>query len=140
VSGFNDGLRSFEILARQRVRDAFVACTEEVKKSVVEGSGLTGSKGQPVDTGYLKGSWIGEWPSVNVYAIHTNVAYAPVIEHNDRAYYDNRGALPPQTTRKVAGGGTRSQKSTVGGSHSVALTIAGWDRIVRNVRQRFTRG
>jgi hypothetical protein len=138
--GFSEDLRSFDLLARQRVRDAFVACTEEVTKSVVDGSALTGAKGQPVDTGYLKSSWIGEWPSLNVYALHTNVAYAPVIEHNDRAFYDDRGSLPAQTTRRTSGGGTASQKSTVGGNHSVKLTIAGWDRIVANVRRRFARG
>ena len=98
----------------RRFRAIYVACTEEVKRSVVEGSELTGAPGQPVQFGTLKGSWIDSFVNSNLWRLVTKIIYAPVIE-----------ALPES-----------SIKSKVGGAHSVAKTRTGWPAIVEAVGRR----
>jgi hypothetical protein len=89
-----------------------VRSTEEVQRSVVLGSAITGAPGQPVDTGNLKASWIGEFESATAWALTTKTEYAPFIENGENAY------------------GPFTLRSEVGGFHSVKLTRAGWGRIV----------
>lgn len=103
------------------LQDTFVGIVEEAQRSIVEGSELTGAPGQPVDTGFLKGSWQAVFESPNVAVIGTNAEYAESIE--DGLSYAHGGT--PMTLR-----------SDVGGFHSVALTVAGFDRIVEAVKAR----
>jgi len=117
-SAFQNALRQFSRNAEQRVRDCGQFAFQEVTRSVVRGSELTGAPGQPVDTGFLRSSWIGRTIAPNVRELTTNVAYAPFIEDggNDRG----RFAL----------------RSEVGGFHSVKLTRAGWPAIVEFARRK----
>lgn len=101
-------------------RAVYVSTATKAHESIVRGSTVTGSPGQPVDTGFLRSSWtlaIGPTEA----RIQTNVAYAPVIEYNDRSQYNAQGEMP----NEVQGVTRQSVKSTVGGHHSVRLTIAG---------------
>lgn len=103
---------------------------QQMKQSITDGSAATGAPGQPVDTGYLKNSWQIVAESPTSVLIGTNCAYAPVIEENNRAAYDDRGTKPELEAMHT---GRKHIKSTVGGHHSVALTRQNFDRIVRNV-------
>jgi len=114
---FGDDLRLFADKVEARVQDVFIGCTGEVQRSVVEGSEVTAAPGQPVDTGTLKGSWIGEFESADAWHTTTNVEYAPYIEE----------------------GVGMTLRSEVGGFHSVALTRGGWQKIVDTVRDEVVR-
>jgi hypothetical protein len=111
---FADALAKFNVTAQQRINDAFVYATEEVQRSVVSGSELTGAPGQPVITGNLRNSWVGEFAADGKsWTLSTNVEYAPYIEDgaNDIAFFNpDRGA----------------PRSEVGGYHSVKLTESGF--------------
>lgn len=113
---FSQDLVAFARLVEQRERDVFVRTTQEVARSVVEGSEVTGAPGSPVDTGALRGSWVGEFVSDHEWHLTTNVEYAPFVE-------DNVGNV----TFKV------------GGPHGVKLTIAGFERIVEAVTDEVVR-
>lgn len=115
---FREDLKRFSVKVQTRNRDIFVGMTEEVQRSVVEGSEITNSPGQPVDTGALKASWIPEFTSPTEWQTSTNLVYAPVIEAGV-------GANGPLTLR-----------SQVGGFHSVALTVAGAQAIADHVAKR----
>lgn len=99
------------------VEDVVIGCTEEVARSVIEGSELTGAPGQPVQTGALRGSWVQSFEVRTrarvVWRIVTNIVYAPFIE-----------------------AGNYTQRSPVGGPHSVARTRTGWRNIVETVGRR----
>ena len=133
---FASDIKRFVRKVEQRNRAVYVGVATAVHGSVVRGSYVTGALGQPVDTGFLQGSWklnIGKEEAT----IATNVAYARVIEDNNRAAYDARGVLPE---KKDGGAPSRkSIKSTVGGHHSVKTTIAGatllQDAVLRDLGQ-----
>ena len=112
---FERDLESFTSKVERLTKDAFVDATVEVRRSIVEGSTLTGAPGQPVDTGALKASFVDNFTGPTSWQITTNMEYAPPIE-------DGVGRFGPITLR-----------SSVGGFHSVALTVAGWQRIVDHV-------
>ena len=139
---FASELAAFRIKVTRAVPAVYVGVATRAHRSI-KGVGspdpVTGAPGQPVDSGFLKNSWtldIGK----DVATIQTNVAYARVIEDNNRAAYDNRGAVGKYG---VTGGlvgpalptglGRRSRKSTSGGNHSVKMTIAGASAIQRQV-------
>lgn len=115
---FRAALQRFSNDAKQRVLDVAQLAFEEVTRSVVEGSTITGAPGQPVDTGNLRSSWQQSDVSPYVREISTNVEYAPYIEDggNDVAAFTLR--------------------SEVGGFHSVKLTEAAWGDIVEVARKR----
>ena len=100
---------------KRRMKKVFVGVTEEVQRSVVEGSELTGAPGQPVQLGTLKGSWVGRFLDPTLWRLITKIVYAPVIE---------------------AGVGI-TIRSAVGGTHSVAKTRTGFKRIVDAVGRRY---
>ena len=97
----------------RHVREGFsqlmASTTREVKRSVVEGSEITGAAGQPVDTGHLRASYHDEFESPTEWVLGTNADYAEEIENNER------GA---------------QLRSEVGGFHSIAKTRSGWQDIV----------
>ncbi len=123
MSAFGDALLRFNVTADHAVRDVFVDVTREVKRSLVEGSEITGAPGQPVRTGNLKNSFVDEFTSPETWEVTTNVEYAPHIEAggNDRGPFDPSRGDP---------------RSEVGGYHSAALTVAGFDRLVDVVAAR----
>jgi hypothetical protein len=108
--------------AQQRVDDTVFIAVSEVRRSIVQGSTLTGSPGQPVDTGTLRKSWTQRRESPRTWLVSTPVPYSAFIE---------------------AGGNSRGRfvlRSVVGGFHSVALTRTGWDKIVEYARERARSG
>lgn len=117
---FDADLARFAAKLRARERAVFVNTVSAVKSSIVDGSAVTGSPGQPVGQygpgyhpgrvgGTLKASWQVTFESPTSALISTKIAYAPVIEYN------LRGA---------------QLRSTVGGFHSVAYTVGGFTRLV----------
>lgn len=112
-STFAQDLIAFSEKCDQRYKDVFLACTVEVQRSVVEGSEITGAPGQPIDTGNLRASFIGEHLPDGAWQLTTNVEYAPFVEENvNDVQFKNHGA------------------------HSIALTRAGYQRIVDLVTGR----
>lgn len=94
-----------------RRKTHFVNVASHAKMSVTDGSPLTGAPGQPVDLGNLKGSWQLTFTAEKA-LISTNVEYAQANEdgvNNGRPY---------------------TQRSPVGGRHSVKLTAAGLGNIM----------
>lgn len=110
---FAAALNQFGVTTARKTQNAFVFATEEVLRSVTDGSELTGSPGQPVQTANLYGSYItgARFLSRGLWEVTTNVDYAIYIEHGGND-------IGPFTLR-----------SEVGGWHSLKLTEASWDRI-----------
>jgi hypothetical protein len=106
---FADDIKAFTAKLKARNQAVFVNTASAVKGSITDGSSVTASPGQPVDTGTLKASWHLTFESPTSALISTNVKYAPVIEDNVR------GA---------------TLRSAVGGFHSVRYTIGGFERLV----------
>lgn len=113
---FEAQIQAFEAKVDDRLRRVFNGCAIELQRSVVEGSEITGAPGQPVDTGYLKSSWIGQFTDSWRWLLTTGASYAKHIE-------------------EAVGLHLRSE---VGGFHSISLTRGGWqkivDAVVRQVR------
>lgn len=106
---FSDDIDRFLLKLESREAALLPAVASAVQDSIVNGSPVTGAPGQPVDTGALRASWSLDFPSATEARISTKIEYAPIIEHNLR------------------GAKLRSQ---VGGFHSVALTRAGFQKLV----------
>jgi hypothetical protein len=120
---FVDQLLKFRLTVEKRAQAVFVNVASATKASWTDGSPITGSPGVPVVTGNLKGSIQLTFPGPNVAEIKatgiapdgSKVGYARVIEENLRGA--NIPAGPPKG-------------STVGGPHALALTVAGFGRLV----------
>lgn len=125
---FDADLKRFAVKVETRNKAVFLSTAAKVHESITVGSATTGAPGQPVDTGFLRASWtLVQQPDGA--EIATNVAYAPVIEHNLRTAYDSKGKQPPRQVNP--NGSFRAPiKSTVGGHHSVKLTVAAADRLL----------
>lgn len=123
---FADDLQRFAAKTQGKSNALFINVAKDVKASIVDGSAVTGAPGQPVDTGNLKASWQLTMEAKHSALISTNVAYAPVIEDNLRSSFDPRGAMPVKDALR------KPIKSTVGGFHSVKLTVGAFDRIVES--------
>jgi hypothetical protein len=123
---FNADLNRFVIKVKSRTNAVHFSLATKVHESITVGSATTGAPGQPVDTGFLRNSW-GLVRGATESSISTNVAYAPVIEHNLRSAYDAKGQQNDRTNPN--GSSRRSVKSSVGGHHSVKLTVGGADRL-----------
>lgn len=123
---FSGDLAKFADKVRGNLVEIVTEGGVEVQRSVVEGSELTGAPGQPVDTGNLKGSFIPERTGDLEWQTTTNVEYAPAIEAGIQQPYttaDGQSVTPKAMTLR----------SKVGGFGSVALTRAGWQKIVDHV-------
>jgi hypothetical protein len=122
---FKSDLTAFATKLETKTRRVFVNVVAAAEDSIVNGSAVTGAPGQPVGQygpgynqgavgGTLKASWQLVFESPLVAVIGTKSVYAKSNED---------GIARP-------GGGPYNQRSTVGGRHSVALTIAGLPKIV----------
>jgi len=118
MGSFADAVNRFTLTVEARNGALFTGCVEEVARSIVLGSEITGAPGQPVQTGALRASWQTVFESPTRAVIGTNMAYAEAIE-------DGVGPYGPLTLR-----------STVGGFHSAKMTIAAWGRIQAAVAAR----
>ena len=125
---FGDEIHAFTVSMQAKTETAFANACALTLGSIQDGSAITGAPGQPVDTGTLKASWLLEFQDKDHATITTNIAYAPVIEDNTRTAYNPQGVKPKRPSLKD--GGTRRIKSTVGGHHSVKLTVAAWPKLV----------
>ena len=105
---FTSDLNRFVDKVEGRTKRIVQIGREEVQRSIVEGSSITGAPGQPVQFGTLKGSWVPRFLGPGLWQTSSPLVYAPVIE-------DGFGI---------------SIRSPVGGSHSVKLTRGGWQRII----------
>jgi len=120
MTGFADDIRRFGLVVETRSTEVFAGIVSALQDSIQNGSVVTGSPGQPVDTGNLRASWHSTFETPTKAIVSTNVVYAPSIE--DGVSY--------------AHGGTPMQlRSEVGGFHSVALSVAGFDRLVAAVAE-----
>ena len=119
MGSFTDDMRAFQATIATRNRAVCHGVVAAVTRSVVEGSEFTGAPGQLVDTGNLRASWHTAYTSPDVAEITTNVAYARMAEEGRRE-----------------DGAAITQRSEVGGFHSIKLTAAGFDRLVAAVNGR----
>ena len=124
---FERDLNRFSLKLDNRVKAVFLGTAAKIHESITVGSATTGAPGQPVDTGFLRNSWTLVQTPTSA-EIATNVAYAPVIEHNVRTAYNPSGVKAPPRVNPN-GSSRRPVKSTVGGHHSVKLTVAAADRL-----------
>lgn len=115
---FSNDLRRFAVKLATREKDVFLGTVSAVKESITEGSPITGSPGQPVDAGNLKGSWIESFPEDWFGEVATPVEYAPPIEAG------------------VGPHGEITLRSEVGGFGSVAATTTNFDRLVEHVTRQ----
>lgn len=116
--GFADEIRQWTEKVKAREQAVFDGVVQALHASIVEGSTVTGSPGQPVAIdghGELKESWEVVRESPDVAVIATDVEYAPEIELGVRQ------------------GKALTLRAPVGGFHSVALTVAGFDKVVADV-------
>jgi hypothetical protein len=117
MSTFGDDLTKFSVKTGRLEQDVFVGCTEEVHRSIVEGSEITGAPGQPVDTANLRNSWTPQFLDANTWQDTTHVEYAEYVEDNVRGVtFKNHGP------------------------HSVKLTRVGFPKIVEVVTRRVNAG
>jgi hypothetical protein len=134
MSGWDAGLQRFTVKLDSLATDLLPAVAATAHESIVTGSPLTGAPGQPVGQygpgynegdvgGTLKASWQLLFPAPGVAEITTNLVYAP---HNEYGVTED--------------GRPYRQRSSVGGRHSVALTIAGMQRIVDYEAKRLMGG
>jgi hypothetical protein len=113
ADSFSKQLNGFSVKVFRMEREVFHGVTEEVQRSIVEGSELTGAVGQPVDTGALKASWTPQFVSPTEWRTTTHLAYAPGIEDGISSH-----------------GTPITFRSQVGGKHSLKQTRIGFPRIV----------
>jgi hypothetical protein len=122
---FERQIDAFRLKLDARTKRVFTDSCEQVERSLVEGSEITGAPGQPVDTGFLRAeAFKSDFTSKTTWEVTTNAVYAPSIE--DGISYAHGGV--PLTLR-----------SAVGGFHSAKLTRNGWQRIVDHVAQENAR-
>jgi len=126
MSTFTDQLAAFQRKLDRRLNDVFVGTAVAVKRSIVDGSPITEAPGQPVGQygpgyhpgkvgGTLKNSWKLEFETKTSALIFTGgVPYAKNIEHLIGKY------------------GPISIRSTIGGGHSVKMTVAAFGRLVES--------
>lgn len=119
--GFKDDVNRFGDKAARRIRAVHHEAVFTAHRSITLGSPLTGAPGQPVDTGRLRNSWQISILSPGNARIATRVKYARSIE--DGVSYAH-------------GGVKLTLRSQVGGFHSLKMTVANWDRIVRDANRR----
>lgn len=113
---FASDVETFRAHMSQRAIDLHARVADLAFTSIVDGSPLTGAPGQPesqsAHRGRLKASWTREDQTPLVTVISSDEVYAPYVEDGS---HDGKELV---------------LHSPTGGFHSVALTRAGWGRIV----------
>ncbi|HTG26119.1 MAG TPA: hypothetical protein VK681_39340 [Reyranella sp.] len=129
--GFGDDLARFQAKVEHRALDVHNRVCELAFQSIVNGSAITGAPGQPVDTGFLKGSWHNLILGPLARQIVTNAIYAPDIEDGARKGRAARGIGEGDSQDLVGEPDIELHlRSQVGGFHSVKLTRLGWEKLV----------
>lgn len=124
MSSFSDQIRAFSEKVQKRTDDVFANIVNATADSIVNGSPVTGSPGQPVGQygpgyhpgevgGDLKASWQISEVTPTSALISTNSEHAVQNEYGISAT-----------------DGPYFQRTSIGGRHSVAHTIAGFQKIV----------
>ncbi len=116
VSRFAAGLSKFDLKCRATVVQVFDGVVSLVGESIVVGSGITGAPGQPEDL--RDGDWRRAPEGELVALVSTKDKSARSVE--DGISYKHGTPL-------------KKLKSSMGGFHSVKLTVAAGDRIVQSV-------
>lgn len=141
--GFADALRSFGIRTQQESELLLEATAVAVYESVVNGSPITNSPGQPVATGELRDSWRILHVAKSRIDIFTNSPYARAIEHNWRRI--SRAQFKAAAAKMGLKRLTKKNKALIrkrfsglnfrgrGGAHSVALTVQHFPQLVAQV-------
>lgn len=125
-------LTKFVASAKSRVGQVQAAIRDEVYKSVVDGSAITGSPGVPQDTFLLDASYSWKDLSPGRSQLSSNAAYAGVIEYDDPAFFDEHGVWDKT--------GLTHTHTRSGQRGSMRITIAGYPRIVAAVAQGVRHG
>lgn len=132
MGAFADQVRQFTAKAEQLSNDVYANVVSATFNSIVNGSPITGAPGQPVGQygpGYHPGEVGGELKaSWQVSGIETGDA---LISTNSNHAVQNEYGIS-------ATDGPYVQRSTVGGRHSVANTVAGFPLIVADEVRKLT--
>lgn len=140
AADFAASLREWGATLRGEANQVLDASAEAVYDSIVHGSAVTGSPGQPVQHGDLRESWKIRRVSPTVIEVYSDSPYARAIEHNwkrvSRSQFKAASRLMglKRLTKRVRAairkrlGGMRFRS---GGSHSVKLTARGFPRLVQ---------
>lgn len=108
-----------------QLQDVFTTAVLLAHGSIRDGSGLTGAPGQPRDEGTLYNSYLFEFDGPDRATIGSNVDYALAVED---------GVGPHGAVQYGAENPTSPAQQ--GGSHSVALTVAGFDRLLDEAKRQ----
>jgi hypothetical protein len=100
---------------RTTSKELFVGVCAVVQAEGTVGGPISGSPGQPVETGALRASYIPEFIDAHTFEISSNLEYAEPIENG------------------VGPHGPLILRSSVGGFHSWKTVRAGFPRIVEHV-------
>ena len=120
AASFERDLKDFVANVRTRMLSLHIMLANMLHDSIVHGSELTAAPGQPIDTGFLKGSWQLKHLEPLLSQTATDCVYSGPIE--DGISY---------TTGKPL-----TLRSKTGGFHSVKLTRAGFYRLQEHALQR----
>jgi hypothetical protein len=115
---FASQLNAFAEKAKHRERAIFTGSVEAVAQSVVFGSEITGSPGQPEDL--RRGEWVTQYEGESTAVISTDDPSAPSVEDGISRF----------------DGSPIKLKSPIGGLHSVLQTRLNFDKLVDDVAQR----
>jgi hypothetical protein len=115
---FASQLQAFAEKAKQREREVFTRSVEAVAQSVVFGSEITGSPGQPEDL--REGQWVTQYDGESTATISTDDPSARSVEDGISHLH----------------GGPITLNSPIGGFHSVLQTRLGFEKIVEDVTQK----
>jgi hypothetical protein len=142
---FADDVRRFSLNVDTRINDVFLGCVQDAHAAIVVGSPLTGSPGQPVDTGYLRSSWqvaIGRDPQFISKGDGTDNKGTSEVPLPAAGFDASAavGILSGQATRAVIATNVEYAPIIEDRHPSKAKSVAGvvnnWDRIVdKNVRE-----
>jgi HK97 gp10 family phage protein len=77
---YSDDVARFSVNVRALLVDVVTDASLSIQNSIKFGSALTGSPGQPVDTGLLRKSWLLDRLTPLSAIIGTNVEYAKHVE------------------------------------------------------------
>jgi len=121
MSNWEAKIAEMNVKIPRRLNDIHINCTEQVLDGIKRGSPTTGAPGQPVDTGNLINSWDSKFIKRLLSRVSTNVEYAEIVEE---------GGFTAASSRSGGMSANWTQRSKVGGPHSVKLTRSGWQRIV----------